>query len=369
MCEKRLTEEMDDVYDKYKTQIDVCLEGVDDNMREEEKKRIICDLIDVKANSDFSASEYFMYDFAHKNRSQQSTFLTEKATYEMFYQFNDDKSLDYNTRDKWKVYRQLNKYYRREICCVTDVGQRQAFFSMLKEKQRLFCKPLCGSLGEKVRIIKADDFMNAEAFFELLQYYSPEGFLAEEIIEQTEFMKRLNPTSINTLRIMSIRMDNRICMYFEMRIGEMFSIADNLGLRSLICGINPNDGTIISAYNKNRTSFVSHPHTRAKIVGEKIPRFFEAVELAKELAGYYPGFRYLSWDLALTDEGWVIVELNGKGGICGFQEVYNCGIRHDIEGYLAELDKSISGTGLLDEGYVLFESGEACPHAEYSFKL
>ena len=365
--EMNVAKEIASTYEQYKTQFDICLESVPEDALSAEKERVVRDFLEVTACSDFSAGEYFMYDFAHKSRMVQSTFLPDKATTEMFYRFNDNRSLSFNTRDKWKVYRYLMPYYRRKICPVTGPEHKNDLFTLLAEKHRLFCKPLCGSLGEKTRVIKDTDSLTDEAFDKLLAFYAPEGFLAEETIGQSEFMARLNPTSVNTLRIMTIRMDDRICMYFEVRIGEMFSIVDNLGHRSLICGVEPQDGTIISAFNKNRTAFPTHPQTRARVIGERIPRFSEAKELAKELAAYFPGYRYLAWDLALTEEGWVIVELNGKGGVCGFQEVYNCGIRHDVEGYLAELKKPTEFSGLLTEGYIPKQSGVSCPHAEYPF--
>lgn len=358
---------LNEAYEKYQIQIDACLRFEANKDISQEKKRIVLDLLEVKRTSEFSASEYFMYDFAHKTRIEQSTFLTNKATLEMFYRFNDLNSLNYNPRNKWKVYEQLRPYYHREICQVTGPEHKNDLFALLKDKHRLFCKPLCGSLGEQTKIIKDTDFLTDKAFQQLLNFYAPDGFLAEELIHQTEFMMRLNPTSVNTLRIMTIRMNDRICMYFESRIGEMFSIVDNLDRKSLICGINAEDGTIISAFNKNRTAYKTHPHTRVPVVGIKIPYFLQAVELAKELASHFPGYRYLSWDLALTDDGWDIVELNGKGGICGFQEVYDCGIRSDIEGYLAELNQPIEFSGQLNEGYAPLAEGRKCPHAEYPF--
>lgn len=360
---------MKSVYEQYRTQIDLCCVDTPETFQLQEQGRIVRDLIEVTTDSDFSAGEYFMYDFSHKTRSEQSTFLTDKATLELFYRFNDSKSLVFNTRDKWKVYQYLKPYYHREIYFVSGLEHREDFFALLRDKHQLFCKPLCGSLGEQTRIVREKEFLNEEAFQKLLDYYAPEGFLAEELIQQSEFMMRLNPTSVNTLRIMTIRMDDHIDMYFESRIGELFSIVDNLGWRSLICGIDETDGTIISAFNKNRTAFPTHPQTRVQIVGTCIPRFSEAVELAKELARHFPGYRYLSWDLALTDAGWIIVELNGKGGVCGFQEVYNCGIRRNMENYLAELKQPTEFKGQLNEGYIPLQSGKQCPHAEYPFRL
>lgn len=361
---ENVKETAETIREKYRTQLNVILENTDIADRQAEEDRIVCDLLRVTGESAFSVSEYFMYDFAHKSPAEQSAFLPEKATFEMFYRLNDSASIDYNTRNKWEVYRRLSPYYRRKICLVKGPEHKRALFDLLQKEHRLFCKPLCGSLGEKIKIIKDTDPLTDEFFQQLLDYYAPEGFLAEELIRQCDFMMRLNPTSVNTLRVMTIRLDERICMYYEFKIGEMFSVVDNLGKRSLICGVDTRDGTIISAYNKNRASFPRHPHTRAPVIGEKIPRFHEATELAKELAGHFPGFRYLSWDLSLTDEGWAVVELNGKGGVCGYQEVYNRGIRRDMEGYLAELHQPIGFQGLLDHGYSP-KKAESCPHAEY----
>lgn len=360
---------IENAYKKYQVMIDVCLENLTDDERLAERNRIVCDLLELEKCSGFGAGEYFMYDFAHKTRAEQSAFLTDKCTYDMFKRLNNPKSLNYNTRDKWKVYQHLKPYYHRDICFVSGLEHKEAFLNLLKDKHRLFCKPLCGTWGDQTRIIREKDCESDEDFQKILDYYAPEGFIAEELIKQSEFMMRLNPTSVNTLRIMTIRMDDRICMYFEFKIGEMFSIVDNLGKRSLICGIDESDGTIISSFNKNRTEFKTHPHTHAQVIGAKIPCFSRAVELAKNLARRFPGYRYLSWDLALTDEGWIVVELNGKGGICGFQEVYNCGIRRDIETYLSELNESIEFEGLINESYTSLSEGAFCPHAEYSFSL
>lgn len=361
--------ELEATYEKYHIQIDNCLRDVPEDMRMKEKERILCDFLEVTENSIFSKSEYFMYDFAHKNRAKQSTFLPDKTTYEIFYRINDCDQIEYNTRNKWDVYTHLKQYYKREICLVTGPEHKEDFWALLKDKHRLFCKPLCGSLGEQIKIVRDEDSLTDEAFEKLLEYYSPEGFLAEELIHQTDFMNRLNPTSVNTLRIMTIRMNDRINLYFEFKIGEMFSIVDNLGKRSLICGVDASDGTIITAFNGNRTAFMVHPQTRIKVVGEKIPCFSQAIDLALELARYFPAIRYLSWDLALTDEGWVVVELNGKGGICGFQEVYNIGIRRDIEGYLTELGQSIEFEGILNEGYISGAEGKTCPHLVLPFSM
>lgn len=49
------------------------------------------------------------------------------------------------------------------------------------------------------------------------------------------------------------------------------------------------------------------------MVGFTIPRWEEVVAMAKELATIVDGNRYAGWDLALTDNGWVMIEGNARG--------------------------------------------------------
>jgi len=67
----------------------------------------------------------------------------------------------------------------------------------------------------------------------------------------------------------------------------------------------------------------------------------EAVKMIKELALIVPEVRYVGWDIALTDKGWVLIEGNDKGMFVGIQKTTQKGFRPVINRILNELDLSL----------------------------
>jgi hypothetical protein len=47
-----------------------------------------------------------------------------------------------------------------------------------------------------------------------------------------------------------------------------------------------------------------------KYKGYQIPKWNEAINTAKALANILPNHKYIGWDLALTDNGWIMIEGN-----------------------------------------------------------
>ncbi len=77
-----------------------------------------------------------------------------------------------------------------------------------------------------------------------------------------------------------------------------------------------------------------HPDTNIEMTGFQIPRWQEAVELTLKAASAFPGARLQGWDVALTDRGPVLLEINTPMD--------------------ADLVQIASGTGLWDEDFDAF---------------
>ncbi len=74
-----------------------------------------------------------------------------------------------------------------------------------------------------------------------------------------------------------------------------------------------------------------HPDTGRAIIGTAIPEWDRVAALAKEASRLLPGIRTQSWDIAVTNEGPMPLEVNFGGDL-----------------NLAQL---ASGAGVLDEAY------------------
>lgn len=54
----------------------------------------------------------------------------------------------------------------------------------------------------------------------------------------------------------------------------------------------------------------SHPDSNIKFKGFKVPRWNELVMLATKCHRQIPDHKYVGWDFALTENGWVLLEGN-----------------------------------------------------------
>ncbi len=89
-------------------------------------------------------------------------------------------------------------------------------------------------------------------------------------------------------------------------------------------------GEVIAAIDERLNEYTEHPNTHQPLVGFCIPRWNEAIDMAKEMAKVIPDVRYVSWDLALTENGWVVVEGNSSGSFAGCQLPTHKGFRDEL---------------------------------------
>ena len=51
-----------------------------------------------------------------------------------------------------------------------------------------------------------------------------------------------------------------------------------------------------------------------------------------------PSVKYIGWDFAHTDDGWVIIEGNGRSQMIGPQTVFKRGIKAEVKGFMQDMD-------------------------------
>ena len=75
--------------------------------------------------------------------------------------------------------------------------------------------------------------------------------------------------------------------------------------------------------------------------GSQIPKWEELTSLCKEAAVTVKDISYLSWDLAYTEKGWVVIEVNEVGQFIIPQIVMKRGIKRELEKSLNRMKKVI----------------------------
>ena len=138
-------------------------------------------------------------------------------------------------------------------------------------------------------------------------------YIIQEYINQHPDMSKLNPGSVNIIRIVTTRWDKDVhILTGALRIGaKKDSTVDNAAQGGTFVGINFENGTLREyGYYFDRPRDTKHPITGVTYNGYKIPYWEETIELVKSLHPYFQGLPVLGWDVAITPNGPIIIEAN-----------------------------------------------------------
>ena len=275
---------------------------------------------------DCPVSEYFLYRFDRLSPAGRNEYITEGEKVDVCHALTDEGVREI-LWDKWKTYERFRPYYRREALRVDSGTDPAEYARFARAHPRFIAKPLEESGGLGVAIYDAAQLGTA-GIPEALRA----GVILEELIEQAPEMARFHPASVNTIRCATFLRDGEVHILFTfLRIGRAGSVVDNGGAGGFIAYVDPGTGLVITP---GRTEYgeeaLYHPDSGVPIPGAQIPRWSELLALADELARVMPEQPYISWDLALTSDGWVMVEGNSAGQFVGPQLTLRRGIRRQM---------------------------------------
>lgn len=286
--------------------IDEFLGGV----TEEEKEELTVDMIYSLHRFGCMFREYFLFQFYKLNTAGREEFITDKKRYPFYTAFNTQENHELFT-NKSETYKVFEKFYKREVLTIDQDLPFDVFKQFVKKHPRYMIKPLLGSLGQGIKIVSDDSY---EFFSSLMSKTGKAEYICEELIEQSKKMGELHSASINTVRVPTVVCKDGVHIFHPvLRIGINNSIVDNGGSGGILANVDTDTGIVYTAgFDESGNRYVVHPNSGIAIPGFQIPKWDEAKQMAIELA-HVTNNRYTGWDLALTDEGWVMVEGNDCG--------------------------------------------------------
>ena len=230
--------------------------------------------------------------------------------------------------DKYQTYNFFQAYYDRQVVSVDDFSSTDIYDAFLAAHNCFIVKPKGANCGRGIRLL--DREKDSFSLKDMLKEY-PNGFILEEIISQDERLAAFHPSSVNTLRINTFYDGDSVEVKWPcLRVGRKGSIVDNAGAGGVFGAIDVATGRILAASDEFHHTFEIHPDTEMPIIGFQIPRWDEAVAMAKTLARMIPDAHFVAWDFALTEKGWVMVEGN-YGPLLIWQIAVGRGIRNEFE--------------------------------------
>lgn len=307
------------------------MERVPDTSKRPHMEELRIDVLFTCFAYGFAPDEYFAFRLEGRTLEERKSFMSDQERYLMVYQMNDVIDMDVFL-DKYRTYEKYAKYYKREAICVEGQKDKKAFLEFVDRHPVFVQKNVALSKGDSVTLVDIRDVgINPGEYFDSVIMYGKH--IAEEKVVQSDEMARLNPSSVNTIRCMTFldKGEVQIGPCF-LKVGQGNSFVDNAGAGGIVCGLDSHTGTVItSGFDEFLNEYSEHPETHVRFLDFQLPEWNEMIELTKKMAKESPSVRYIGWDMAHTDNGWVIIEGNGSGQMIIPQIVFQRGFKQEVQ--------------------------------------
>ena len=278
------------------------------------KKNYISIVIDmIKCGFKYQAGyyDYQEFEFYNLNNEERKTYLTRGKNNEIIKKFND-KSSFHKFENKVEFNKIFDKYLKRNWMMLTPDNYSD-FETFFKTNKAIIVKPIDDEGGHGVeKYVYSSDIDCKQIYDKLI---ANNQLLIEECIKQHPDMNVLYDKSVNTMRMFTFYKDGK--SYFlqaVLKIGNG-GVVDNFSSGGMYTYVSSTGDVYVEAIDRNDNIYTEHPISKQKIVGFKVPMFNEAVELVKECAKVIPEVAYVGWDVAISENGPVIVEGNCFPGV------------------------------------------------------
>lgn len=135
--------------------------------------------------------------------------------------------------------------------------------------------------------------------------------IIEERVVQNSWMSALSPLGLADIRVILCREEPVLSMT---RIPTRASNGKaNLHQGAVGVGIDIKTGETVHAIHGD-SSVTVHPDTGAPLIGLRIPHWEKVLDVSRKIAGAVP-LKYLGVDIALTEGGVVVLEINVRPGL------------------------------------------------------
>lgn len=266
--------------------------------------------------------DFFIYKFYFLNSKGKKLFYTGPKQLKFYKKINDAQSASI-MNSKEESFVKYRKYMQRDFCGTKYYCTVKDYENFIEKHNRFILKPISDFGGNGIKIVDLKkDKLSAE---KLRKQCFEENKIIEEIIVQHKKMEQLHPASINSLRIMSC---GKKVLGAVVRIGIGGNVVDNACAGGMFAQVEVETGIIVTkAVTYSGKEFYKHPDTGIMLLGFEIPLWDKCIELVKEAAEILPNIPITGFDIAITPDGPVLVEVNDEPGFHLLQQMQTIQMR------------------------------------------
>lgn len=205
----------------------------------------------------------------------------------------------------------------------TEISKQEAI-EILKRHSVFVAKIARGTGGGKgVQKIVMDGIQDKDSFLDEL--LSPIDTEFEKIVEQNDFLAQFNPDSVNTIRFITLNINERCTVLSAfLRMGAKGSFVDNLsGGKGVLVGINREGYLSDFGVDKNFNKNYQAP-TGIALKGMRIPEYERIKQQMMDFHKKIPFANLIGWDVTLNRELTpVVIEINLDSALIEAHQVFN----------------------------------------------
>lgn len=257
------------------------------------------------------AVDYVRFEFYKKNHRERNRYLTTHRNSKLLKKFGYYNNTTYG---KIAEYKTFADFINRQWMIVDKDTQFQIVRDFIAGQGTVFVKPNHGEQGNGVRKIKVGDKVSVE---KLLEDCKKDSFVIEGVIEQIPEIAAINPSSINTVRAYTLLKKNgdTEILGIMLRVGRKGSHVDNWGAGGIGYDFDIETGICVGyGRDKQNNPYIFHPDSNVQMVGFRLPNYEKLTKTIIELSHKVPEARFVGWDIAITPNGYELVEMNCPGG-------------------------------------------------------
>lgn len=154
--------------------------------------------------------------------------------------------------------------------------------------------------------------MSYTAFFERI--VGQESFILQDFVRNCEFLRGYTDTTATIRMVNMVDGDGIYVPAAVLKLPAGRNQADNFWRDgNMLCSLDPETGeirTLVQSKGPELVHLETHPETGQEILGKCLPHWQAVREVNERVARLHAKLRYSSTDIALTDEGPVVIEVN-----------------------------------------------------------
>lgn len=256
-----------------------------------------------------SPEDYLFLEFYNKKNNERKKFITRKKLNKI--------NKEYNSKVNWDIfhfknilYAEFSDFIKREWLYLPDLDFN-TFCLFIKSREKIVIKPTKSSRGVGVKILYSKDIEDYETLYDDLK---KEKYIIEEVVNQTEELTEINPSSLNTMRFYTLYKKgcaNPEIIAAFLKVGREGKAVDNLASGGIAVPIDITSGKVSSkGRDKQLNYFDKHPDTKFNFDNVQIKNIDKVCQFVINIAKRYSESRFIGWDIAITPNGPELIEGN-----------------------------------------------------------